>query len=63
MWDFASKGFKGKTDNLKDRNKHEAPLASVSRVLTNRKGALRRKACLFKSIQEVLDELRSVMTE
>ena len=60
---FVSKGFKGKKDNLKDRNKHEALLVCLSRVLTNRKGASRRKTRLFKSIQEVLDELRSVKTQ
>jgi len=59
---FVSKGFKGKKDNLKDRNKHEALLVRLSKVLTNRKGASRGKARLFKSIQEVLDKLRSVKT-
>ena len=60
---FVSKGFKVKKDNLKDRSKHEALLVRLSRVLPNRKGASRRKACLFKSIQEGLDELRGVKTQ
>jgi len=60
---FVSKEFKGKKDNLKDRNKHEAPLVRLSRVLPNGKGTSRRKTGLFKSMQEVLDKSRSVMTQ
>ena len=56
---FVSKGFKDKKVNLKDRNKHEALLARLSRMLAYRKGASKRKTLLFK----VLDELRSVMTQ
>jgi len=60
---FVSKELKGKKDNLKDRNKHEALLVRLSKVLTNRKDASTGKTGLFKSMQEVLDELRSVMTQ
>jgi len=56
---FVSKGFKDKKVNLKNRNKHEALLARLSRMLAYRKGASKRKTLLFK----VLDELRSVMTQ
>jgi len=56
---FVSKGFKGEKDNLEDRNKHEALLVRLSRVLAYRKGATKRKTLLFK----VLNQLRSVITQ
>ena len=53
-----------KAINPKDRNKYAAPLARLSKVMAYRKrGASRRKAFLFKTMQEALDKLRSVKTQ
>jgi hypothetical protein len=53
-----------KARNPKDRNKYEEPLARLSKEMAYRKrGASRRKAFLFKTMQEVLDKWRSVKTQ